>query len=61
MDVRHGVLGLPGQAGLGDRLTLLDMRAALHLQRTEVGERRLVTVSSRDRDGESVRGTCPAR
>jgi len=56
MDVRHVVLGFPGRAGLGDRLTLLDVRTAFHLQRTEVGERRLVTVSSRDRDGESVRG-----
>ena len=56
MDVWHGVLGLPGRAGLGDRLTLLDVRTALHLQRTEVGKRRLVTVASRDRDRESVRG-----
>jgi hypothetical protein len=59
MDVRHGVLGLPGRPGLGNDLTLLDVRAALHLQRTEVGERRPVTVSSRDRDREPVRGHLP--
>jgi hypothetical protein len=59
MDVRHGVLGLPGRAGLGDGLTLLDVRTARHLQRAEVSERRLVAVSSRDRDRESVRGHLP--
>ncbi len=56
MDVRHGVLGFPGRAGRGYDLTLLDVRTALHLQRTEVGKRRLVPVSSRDRDRESVSG-----
>jgi hypothetical protein len=55
MNVRHVVLGRPGRAGAGDRVTLPDDRAALHEQRPEMGQRDLVPARGEDRDCQPVR------
>jgi hypothetical protein len=56
MHVRDVMLRLSGWPGLGDRSALLDRCTALHEERPEVGERRLVAVASSNRHGETVRG-----
>jgi hypothetical protein len=55
VDVRDLVLAHPGEAGLGDRVSLLDERTALRKQRAEMRQRDLVPVRGRDRDREPVR------
>jgi hypothetical protein len=55
MDVGHGVLGLPGRAGLGDGLPFGHVRATAHEERAEVCQRCLVAVGGADRDREAVR------
>jgi hypothetical protein len=56
MNVRDVVLRLAGRPGLGDRVALFDGRAALHEQRPEMREGRLVAVGSGDGHGETVSG-----
>ena len=60
MDVRDVVLRLSGRPGLGDRVALLDGRAALHEQRPQMREGRLMAVAGSNRHGETVSGnlTC---
>jgi hypothetical protein len=55
MHVRDGMLESPGRAGLGDRVAFLHDCAALHEQRAEVRERRLVARRGLDRERPPVR------
>jgi hypothetical protein len=55
MHVGDVVLGDAGRAGLGDGIALGNAGAALHQQRAQVRERRLVAVAGEDRHGQPVR------
>jgi hypothetical protein len=55
VDVRDVVFGDPGRPGLRDRVALLYMSAASHLERAQVRQRSPVAVGGEDRHGEPVR------
>jgi hypothetical protein len=55
MDVRALVLGVAGRTRVGDDVALRDGHALAHAKRSEMRQRRLVSVARRDRDRETVR------